>query len=229
MLEQLKEKVFKANYMLYKKGLVTLTWGNVSGRDTETGLIVIKPSGVAYEEMTSDDMIVLNLDGEKIEGNLSPSSDTPTHLELYKAYPEIGGITHTNSRYATVFAQAQKDIPALGTTHADTFYGSIPCTRKLTPKEINGEYEKETATVIIEAFKDKKPLEVPGVLVASHGVFTWGENAIKSVENAITLEEVAFIAYHTLALNPNALIQKELLDKHYQRKHGKNAYYGQKK
>lgn len=229
MLEQLKQNVFKANYMLYQKGLITLTWGNVSGRDKETGLIVIKPSGVSYEEMSADDMVVLNLNGEKVEGDLNPSSDTPTHLELYKAFPEINGITHTHSRFATVFAQAEKEIPALGTTHADAFYGNIPCTRKLTAKEIKGEYEKETGTVIIEAFKNKKPLEVPGVLVASHGVFTWGENAIKSVENAITLEEVAFMAYHTLALNPNPIFQNELLEKHYIRKHGKNAYYGQKR
>ncbi len=228
MLESLKERVCRANLMLVKYGLVTLTWGNVSEIDRESGLVVIKPSGVKYDEMTPDDMVVVDLDGNKAEGRLNPSSDTPTHLELYKKFPEIGGITHTHSHYATVFAQAQREIPILGTTHADSFYGNVPCTRSMTPEEINSEYEKETGKVIIETFEKTSPSDVPGVLVYSHGPFSWGKNAEKSVENAVILEEVAKMAFNTLILNSNAVFQKELMDKHYYRKHGKNAYYGQR-
>ena len=228
MLEDMKKRVYDANIMLKNSGLVVLTWGNVSEIDRENGYIVIKPSGVSYDTMTADDMVVVDMDGNVVEGKLNPSSDLPTHIELYKAFPEIGGITHTHSRWATIFAQAGKSVKALGTTHADTFYGDVPCTRKLTPQEITGEYEKETGTVIIEAFKGIDPLSIPAVLVNSHGPFTWGANATKSVKNALILEEVAMMAWHTMKLNENTKIQQELLDKHYLRKHGKNAYYGQK-
>ena len=228
MLEQLKKEVYEANMMLVKYNLITFTWGNVSGIDRGKGLVVIKPSGVSYDTMTADDMVVVDMEGNVVEGKLNPSSDLPTHIELYKAFPEIGGITHTHSRWATIFAQAGKSVKALGTTHADTFYGDVPCTRKLTPQEITGEYEKETGTVIIEAFKGIDPLSIPAVLVNSHGPFTWGANAAKSVENALILEETAMMAWHTMKLNENTEIQQELLDKHYLRKHGKNAYYGQK-
>ena len=228
MLEAMKERVYKANVLLKNSGLVVLTWGNVSEIDRENGYIVIKPSGVSYDTMTADDMVVVDMEGNVVEGKLNPSSDLPTHIELYKAFDDIGGITHTHSRWATIFAQAGKFVKALGTTHADTFYGDVPCTRKLTPQEITGEYEKETGTVIIEAFKGIDPLSIPAVLVNSHGPFTWGANAAKSVENAIILEEVAMMAWHTMKLNENTEIQQELLDKHYLRKHGKNAYYGQK-
>lgn len=227
MLEQLKQDVFENNLRLTKNGLVTLTWGNVSGIDREKGLIVIKPSGVSYETMTAEDMVVIDLDGNKVEGKYTPSSDTPTHIELYRAFPEIGGIVHTHSRWATVFAQCGREIPALGTTHADTFYGAVPCTRPMTPEEIAGAYEAETGKVIIETFEGKNVMDVPAVLVHSHGPFTWGKNASKAVENSIVLEEVSMMAYHTIAEAPNAKIQQELLDKHYFRKHGANAYYGQ--
>lgn len=229
MLTQLKQKVFEANLLLPKYNLVTFTWGNVSAIDRETGLIVIKPSGVSYEEMTPEDMVTVNLQGEVVEGRYKPSSDTPTHLELYKAFPGVGGIVHTHSRWATSFAQAGKGILPLGTTHADYFYGEIPCTRAMTEAEIKGEYEKETGTVIIEAFKDTDPLSIPAVLVKSHGPFTWGMTAEEAVHNAVVLEEAAFMAYHALTLNNNlSSMQQELLDKHYLRKHGENAYYGQK-
>ncbi|MBD5113708.1 MAG: L-ribulose-5-phosphate 4-epimerase [Ruminococcaceae bacterium] len=229
MLTQLKQKVFEANLLLPKYNLVTFTWGNVSAIDRETGLIVIKPSGVSYEEMTPEDMVTVNLQGEVVEGRYKPSSDTPTHLELYKAFPGVGGIVHTHSRWATSFAQAGKGILPLGTTHADYFYGEIPCTRAMTEAEIKGEYEKETGTVIIEAFKDTDPLSIPAVLVKSHGPFTWGLTAEEAVHNAVVLEEAAFMAYHALTLNNNlSSMQQELLDKHYLRKHGENAYYGQK-
>ena len=229
MLEDLKQKVLKANLDLPKHGLVTFTWGNVSGIDREKGLVVIKPSGVEYEGMTDEDMVVIDLDGNVVEGKWKPSSDTPTHLELYKAFPEVGGVVHTHSRWATSWAQAGRGIPAYGTTHGDYFYGEIPCTRKMTPEEIAGDYEKQTGTVIIEAFKDKPYVDIPAVIVNSHGPFVWGTDPDNAVHNAVVLEELAFMAFHTEQINPSVtVIQKELLDKHYLRKHGKNAYYGQK-
>lgn len=228
MLEELKQKVLKANLDLVKHNLVTFTWGNVSGIDKKTGLVVIKPSGVEYSSMTAEDMVVVDLDGNVIEGKWKPSSDTPTHLELYKAFPNIGGIVHTHSRWATSFAQAGSGIPAYGTTHGDYFYGEIPCTRKMTPDEIFGEYEKETGTVIIETFNNKNYESIPAVLVNSHGPFAWGDDPNNAVHNAVVLEELAFMAFHTEKINPNATpMQQELLDKHYLRKHGANAYYGQ--
>ena len=228
MLERLKEEVLKANLLLPQFGLVTFTCGNVSGIDREKGLVVIKPSGVEYNTMTADDMVVTDLDGNVVEGKYKPSSDTPTHVELYKAFPNIGGIVHTHSRWATSFAQAHRDIPALGTTHGDYFYGDIPCTRLMTAQEIGGEYEKETGNVIIETFKDKDPDAIPAVLVASHGPFSWGKTPYEAVHNAVVLEEVSFMALQAITLNPEiSRIQGELLDKHYLRKHGKNAYYGQ--
>ncbi len=229
MLKKLKEQVFQANLLLPKHGLITFTWGNVSGIDRARGLVVIKPSGVSYETMQADDMVVVSLEtGKVVEGTLKPSSDTPTHLELYKAFPNIGGIVHTHSRWATSFAQAGRGILPLGTTHADYFYGEIPCTRPMTPAEIGGEYEKETGTVIIETFRDKAPDSIPAVLVYSHGPFAWGKSPDDAVHNAVVLEEVAFMNFHALTLTPGlAPMQRELLDKHYLRKHGKNAYYGQ--
>lgn len=229
MLEALKEQVYQANLLLPKHGLVTFTWGNVSGIDRAQGLMVIKPSGVSYEKMKADDMVVVSLEsGKVVEGNLKPSSDTPTHLELYKAFPNIGGIVHTHSRWATTFAQAGRGLLALGTTHGDYFYGEIPCTRKMTPAEIAGAYEKETGTVIIETFQDQNPDALPAVLVHSHGPFTWGTDAMNAVHNAVVLEEVAFMNFHTMMLTPGIPpMQQELLDKHYLRKHGANAYYGQ--
>ena len=228
MLENIKQQVYKANLTLPRSGLVKLSWGNVSQIDRNTGYIVIKPSGINYETMTPEDMVVVDLDGNVIEGNLSPSSDLPTHIELYKAFSDIGGVTHTHSNWATIFSQAGVSIPALGTTHADAFYGSVPVTRRLTTQEINGEYEKETGRVIVETFNKLDPESIPAVLVNSHGPFTWGKDASKSVENAIILEEVAMMAWHTLMLNNKVDFQQELLDKHYFRKHGPNAYYGQK-
>lgn len=229
MLETLKEQVFQANLLLPKHGLVTFTWGNVSGIERAKGLVVIKPSGVSYETMKAADMVVVALEtGRVVEGALKPSSDTPTHLELYKAFPNIGGIVHTHSRWATSFAQAGRGIMPLGTTHGDYFYGEIPCTRPMTPAEIGGEYEKETGTVIIETFKDKDPDAIPAVVVYSHGPFAWGKSPDDAVHNAVVLEEVAFMNFHAMALTPGIPpMQKELLDKHYLRKHGKNAYYGQ--
>ena len=231
MLEQLKEKVFQANLLLHKHGLVTFTWGNVSGVDCEENLVVIKPSGIAYETMKAEDMVVVELSsGKVVDGKLKPSSDTPTHLELYKAFPNIGGIVHTHSRWATSFAQAGRGIAALGTTHADYFYGEIPCTRKMTVEEIQTEYEKETGLVIVETFKDKNPDAVPAVLVHGHGPFAWGSDPMDAVHSAVVLEEVAFMNFHTMMLEPGILpIQQELLDKHYLRRHGANAYYGQTK
>lgn len=230
MLEHLKQEVYKANMQLPKHGLVTFTWGNVSGIDRESGLVVIKPSGVEYETMKADDMVVVDLDGNTVEGSLSPSSDTPTHLELYKAFPDIGGIVHTHSHWATVFAQAGMSIKPYGTTHADYFYGEVPCTAKMTKAQIMGEYEKDTGTVIIERFKTLDPMDIPAVLVHSHGPFTWGKNANEAVYHAVVLEEVAMMAYHAQLLDPSLpVMQQELLDKHYLRKHGANAYYGQKK
>ena len=229
MLEELKLKVFKANLLLPKYNLVTFTWGNVSGIDREKGLVVIKPSGVEYEDMKAQDMVVVSLEtGEVIEGDLKPSSDTPTHLALYKAFENIGGIVHTHSRWATSFAQAGKGIKAYGTTHGDYFYGEIPCTRLMTEKEIKSEYEKETGNVIIETLGNIDPMSIPSCLVHSHGPFSWGKDPMEAVHNAVVLEEVAFMAFHTEALGNNTPMQKKLLDKHYLRKHGANAYYGQK-
>lgn len=229
MLENLKEQVLKANLDLVKHNLVTFTWGNVSGIDRDSGLVVIKPSGVQYDNMTADDMVVVDLGGNVVEGKWKPSSDTDTHLVLYKAFKNIGGIVHTHSRHATSFAQAGKDIIAYGTTHADYFYGDIPCTRKMTSEEIGGEYELETGNVIVETFKDKSPDDIPAVLVNSHGPFAWGTDPDNAVHNAVILEEVAFMALQTQILNSNTQkMQQELLDKHYLRKHGKDAYYGQK-
>ena len=228
MLEALKQEVLEANLLLPKHGLITFTWGNVSGIDRESGLVVIKPSGVSYDGMTVEDMVVVDLQGKVVEGKWKPSSDTPTHLALYRAFPKMGGIVHTHSRWATSFAQAGLPIPAMGTTQGDYFYGDIPCTRKMTPAEIAGEYELETGNVIIETFKDIDPITIPAVLVHSHGPFTWGTDAMNAVHNAVVLEEVAFMDYHALSMNPGAgRMQQELLDKHYLRKHGANAYYGQ--
>lgn len=231
MLEALKQAVFEANLLLPKHNLVTFTWGNVSGVDREKGLMVIKPSGVEYDTMTAEDMVVVDLKtGKKVEGDLNPSSDTDTHVVLYNAFPEIGGIVHTHSRWATTFAQAGRGIPALGTTHGDYFYGEIPCTRKMTANEIGGKYELETGNVIVETFKDKQPNDIPAVLVHSHGPFCWGTDPKNAVHNAVVLEEVAFMAWHALQMRPDLPpMQQELLDKHYLRKHGANAYYGQKK
>ena len=229
MLEELKKIVCEANVLLPVYKLVTFTWGNVSAIDRESGLVVIKPSGVSYDDMTPEDMVVVDLDGKVVEGKWRPSSDTPTHVELYKAFPKCGGIVHTNSRWATTFAQAGMDIPAMGTTHGDYFYGDIPCTRKMTAEEIKGDYEKETGTVIIEAFAGKDPAAVPGVVVYSHGPFSWGVDAMDAVHNAVVMEEIAFMDWHAMMINPqNGHMQQELLDKHYLRKHGANAYYGQK-
>ena len=226
-VKQLKEKVFQANLALKENGLITLTWGNVSEIDRSLGLIAIKPSGVAYETMRAEDIVITDLSGNVVEGNLRPSSDLPTHVRLYQSFPEIKAVVHTHSRWATVFAQAGRDIPMLGTTHADTFYGDVPCTRAMTKEEIAGDYEAETATVIVEAFQDKDPEAIPGVVVFSHGPFTWGKDAMSAVKNAIVLEEVAMMAWQTLTLNPAATFQQELADKHYFRKHGAGAYYGQ--
>lgn len=230
MLEDLKEAVWKANLQLPKLGLVTFTWGNVSGIDRERGLVVIKPSGVEYDVMTPEDMVVVSLaTGQRVEGRWKPSSDTPTHLVLYRAFPDCGGIVHTHSRWATSFAQAGVGIQPLGTTQGDYFYGEIPCTREMTPAEIAGAYEEETGNVIVETFSGKNPAQIPAVLVHSHGPFTWGCDAAEAVHNAAVLEEVAFMNFHSLQLNPGQTrMQQELLDKHYLRKHGKNAYYGQK-
>ncbi len=231
MLEKLKEQVCKANLLLPKYNLVTFTWGNVSGVDREKGLMVIKPSGVEYDEMKPEDMVVVDLKtGKKVEGELNPSSDTDTHVVLYNTFPNIGGVVHTHSRWATTFAQAGRGIPALGTTHADYFYGEIPCTRKMTPAEIGGKYELETGNVITETFKNIKADDIPSVLVHSHGPFSWGTDPFNAVHNAVVLEELAFMAWHNLIMNPQLpTMQQELLDKHYLRKHGENAYYGQKK
>lgn len=231
MLEEIKKRVYEANKELPEKGLVIYTWGNVSEIDRETNLVVIKPSGVDYEDMTWEDMVVVDLEGKVIEGKLKPSSDTPTHLELYKKYKEIGAVVHTHSRNAVVYAQAGRDIKALGTTHGDYFYGDIPCTREMTEEEIKGEYEKETGKVIIETFENRglKVSEIPAVLVKSHGPFTWGKDAKEAVHNMVVLEEVAAMSLSTEILNREVeRMSQDLLDKHFLRKHGKNAYYGQK-
>lgn len=231
MYQELKERVLKANLQLPKYGLVTFTWGNVSEIDRENNVIAIKPSGVEYDDMKVDDIVVVDLDGNVIEGKLNPSSDTKTHIELYKAFQDIGGVVHTHSRQATIWAQAGLDIPALGTTHADYFYGDIPCTRQLTPEEIEGDYEKNTGLVIVEEFARRalSPKAVPSAIVSGHAPFSWGKNATDAVHNAVVLEEVATMAIGTRSLNTGINIQKELSDKHYNRKHGENAYYGQNK
>lgn len=227
-IKQLKERVCNANLTLKKSNLITLTWGNVSAKDEESGLIIIKPSGVSYDTMKPEDMVVVDLDGNTVEGTYRPSSDLPTHLYLYKQFPSLGGIVHTHSTFATAFAQSGKEVVAYGTTHADAFYGNIPCTRDLTEAEISEAYEWNTGKVIAEAVRDF--IAVPGIIVKNHGVFTWGETAEKAVENAITLEEVAKMAFLTEQLNSDTQrIDQHLLDKHYLRKHGKNAYYGQRK
>ena len=229
MLEKLKQQVLEANLLLPKYNLVTFTWGNVSGIDRESGLFVIKPSGVEYDGMNLEDMVVVDLDGKVVEGKWKPSSDTATHIELYKAFPKCGGVVHTHSRWATTFAQAGMDIPAMGTTQADYFYGPIPCTRPMTDEEIHGAYEKETGKVIVETFAGREPADVPGVLVFSHGPFAWGTDAMNAVHNAAVMEEVAFMDWHAMMINPTlGPMQQTLLDKHYLRKHGANAYYGQK-
>ena len=227
MLEELKKKVYEANMELPKRGLITYTWGNVSGIDRESGLFVIKPSGVEYDLLKPEDMVVIDLNGNKVEGDYNPSSDTPTHLELYKAFPKIGGVVHTHSAWATSWAQAGRSIPCYGTTHADYFYGEIPCARSLTEEEINGEYEKNTGLVIIETFQGKDPMHIPGVLCTNHGPFTWGTDAANAVHNAVVLEEVAKMAYRTEHLKEGITeAPQELQDKHFFRKHGENAYYG---
>lgn len=230
MLEKLKEEVYKANMLLPKYGLVTFTWGNVSAIDRESGYFVIKPSGVEYDLLSPDDMVVMDLNGNKVEGSLNPSSDTPTHIELYKAFKNIGGIVHTHSSYATSWAQSGRDIPCYGTTHADYIYGNVPCVRCLTKEEIEQNYEVNTGLLIAEEFKKRSlvPLATPAVLCKNHGPFTWGTTALKAVECAVVLEEIAKMAYRTETINPSvAPAPKELQDKHYFRKHGKNAYYGQ--
>ena len=231
MLEELKKKVYEANILLPKYGLVTFTWGNVSAIDRESGLFVIKPSGVEYDTMTPDDMVVMDLEGNKVEGKLNPSSDTPTHLEIYKAFKEVGGVVHTHSSYATSWAQAGRSIPCYGTTHADYFYGEIPCVRCLNKDEIESAYEENTGHLIVNEFErmGKDPVAVPAVLCKNHGVFTWGKDAHEAVHNAVVTEEVAKMAFRCELINPEVkLAPQELQDKHYYRKHGANAYYGQK-
>ncbi len=229
MLEKLKEDVFRANLDLVSHGLVIMTWGNVSGIDRESGLIVIKPSGVSYERMTAADMVVTDLEGNVMEGTLKPSTDAPTHRALYKAFPQAGGIVHTHSTHATAWAQACRPIPCLGTTHADHFYGAVPVTRKLTEEETANDYEYNTGIVIAESLKGMDPMSMPAVLVASHGPFTWGTTPADAVHNAVVLEEVARMAAISVTLADPAEIDRYLLDRHYLRKHGKNAYYGQNK
>lgn len=227
MLEELKNKVYQANLDLVNHNLVIFTWGNVSAIDREKGYVVIKPSGVSYDEMKASDMVVLDLQGNVIEGDLKPSSDTPTHLVLYNAFPEIGGIVHTHSTFATSWAQAGKDIPNIGTTHADYFNDAIPCTRQMTPEEIEGEYEKETGNVIVERFKEINPTYIPGVLVNNHGPFSWGKNADEAVHNAVVMEQVAKMAFISVLINPDLTMNPDLITKHFYRKHGPGAYYGQ--
>lgn len=231
MLEELKQAVFEANMLLPAHGLVTFTWGNVSGVDRASGLMAIKPSGVEYELLTPEDMVLVEIaTGKRVEGKWNPSSDTDTHRELYRCFPNIGGVVHTHSRWATTFSQAGRSVPPLGTTHGDYFYGEIPCTRKMTSKEIAGKYELETGRVIVGTFRDKSPDDIPAVLVHSHGPFAWGTDPKNAVHNAVVLEELCFMAWHTLMLEPGLPpMQKQLLDKHYLRKHGANAYYGQEK
>ncbi len=229
MLEALKEKVFQANLDLVKHGLVIFTWGNVSAIDHDSGLVVIKPSGVEYDVMKAEDMVVVDLNGNIVEGNLNPSSDTPTHLILYKAFPEIGGIVHTHSTYATAWAQAGLDIPNIGTTHADYFYKAIPCTADMTEEEVMNNYEQETGNVIVNRFNGMNPVHTPGVLVKNHGPFAWGKDAHEAVHNAVVMEQVAKMASIAYSANPNLTMNPLLIEKHFSRKHGPNAYYGQKK
>jgi L-ribulose-5-phosphate 4-epimerase len=229
MLEQLKKEVLEANLELPARNLVTYTWGNVSGIDRERGLVVIKPSGVPYEELKAEHMVVVDLDGNKVEGDMRPSSDVMTHLVLYRSFRDIGGVVHTHSNWATIWSQAGKSIPAFGTTHADYFYGNIPCTREMTEEEIKSEYEENTGKVIAETFMGKDPVHTPGVLVSGHGPFTWGKDAAEAVHNAVVLETVAMMAFNSLLLSPGlGPISQALQDKHFYRKHGANAYYGQK-
>lgn len=229
MYEKLRAECLEANLLLPKYGLITFTWGNVSIIDRALGVVAIKPSGVKYENMCADDIVVLDLDGNVLDGKLRPSSDTPTHLRLYKEYSNMGAIVHTHSRWATIFAQAKRSIPALGTTHADYFYGEIPCTRELTSNEINGSYELETGNVIVETIGNHDPLHCPGIVVASHGPFSWGKDAMDAVMHAVVMEEVAMMAWHAMMMNPSLVkADQVLLDKHFFRKHGPNAYYGQK-
>lgn len=228
MLKRLRQRVLKANLDLVRHGLALFTWGNVSGIDRERGLVVIKPSGLSYDGMTAEDMVVVDLDGNVVDGSLKPSSDAPTHIELYKAFPQIGGIVHTHSTYATAFAQAGRAMPAYGTTHADYFHGDVPCARALTREEIETDYEKNTGLVITETLRDMDVLATPGILVKNHGPFAWGETPEAAVYHAAVLEQVAKMALLTEAINPEALrADQYLLDKHYLRKHGKDAYYGQ--
>jgi len=228
MLEALKQEVFEANLALVRHHLVIFTWGNVSGIDRESGMMVIKPSGVSYEDMKPDDMVVVDLDGQVREGRLKPSSDTPTHRILYQRFKNIGGIVHTHSEWATSWAQAGKSIPAYGTTHADHFYGAIPCTRKMTQQEVEKDYEANTGEVIAETFREMDEMAVPAVIVNGHGPFSWGKDAGQAVHNAVVMEEVAKMAFRTEMLGHQQPIDPYLLDKHYLRKHGKDAYYGQK-
>ncbi|MDR0976555.1 MAG: L-ribulose-5-phosphate 4-epimerase [Prevotellaceae bacterium] len=228
MLEQLKQQVFRANLDLVKHGLVIFTWGNVSAVDRASGLVVIKPSGVDYDEMKADDMVVVNLnDGTVVEGRLKPSSDTPTHLVLYRAFPEIGGVVHTHSTYATAWAEAGRDIPNIGTTHADYFHDAIPCTADMTRAEVEGAYELETGNVIVSRFRDLNPVHTPGVLVKNHGPFSWGKDAHEAVHNAVVMEQVAKMASIAYAVNPALTMNPLLIEKHFNRKHGPGAYYGQ--
>lgn len=230
MLEELKEKVFKANLDLVKHGLVIFTWGNVSGIDRENGLVVIKPSGVSYDEMKVDDMVVVDINtGNVVEGLLRPSSDTPTHIALYRAFPEIGGVVHTHSTYATAWSQAGVDLPNIGTTHADYFHDAVPCTRDMTEQEVKGDYELETGNVIVDRFKNLNPVHTPGVLVKNHGPFAWGTSPADAVHNAVVLEQVAKMASIAYTVNPSLTMNPLLIEKHFSRKHGPNAYYGQTK
>lgn len=228
MLEKLKEEVFRANLDLVKHGLVIFTWGNVSGIDRESGLVVIKPSGVDYDVMKASDMVVVDLDGNVVEGDLRPSSDTPTHIALYKAFPEIGGVVHTHSTYATAWAQAGIDLPNIGTTHADYFHNAIPCTSDMTAEEVNGDYELETGNVIVKRFEGINPMHTPGVLVKNHGPFAWGKNPHDAVHNAVVMEQVAKMASIAYLVNPHLTMNELLVEKHFNRKHGPNAYYGQR-
>ena len=229
MLEELKEKVCRDNLDLVRHGLVIFTWGNVSAIDRQSGLVVIKPSGVSYDNMKPSDMVVVDLDGKVVEGDLNPSSDTPTHLVLYKAFPEIGGVVHTHSTYATAWAQAGIDLPNIGTTHADYFHDAVPCTADMSRPQVEGEYELETGNVIVERFKGLNPVHTPGVLVKNHGPFTWGKDAFEAVHNAVVLEQVAKMAFISFSVNPSLTMNPLLVEKHFSRKHGPNAYYGQKK